>query len=122
MKTITHDPSYVIDESLNVGQHNWDQPHHLALGQMNMHMLFKTIEIGEETGASKLKQSRKPLDISAIEFDDPLIVERKISGEQLLNRRIYNDALLVMHKGELLHESYRNGMKSTDRHVIHSCT
>jgi CubicO group peptidase (beta-lactamase class C family) len=27
-----------------------------------------------------------------------------------------------MHRGEVIHESYRNGMTATDRHVIHSCT
>jgi len=29
MKTITHNPTYIIDKSLDVGQHSWDQPHHL---------------------------------------------------------------------------------------------
>jgi CubicO group peptidase (beta-lactamase class C family) len=27
-----------------------------------------------------------------------------------------------MHRGQVIHESYRNGMTATDRHVIHSCT
>ena len=122
MKIITKQPSYIISESLDIGQHNWDLPQHLALGQLSMEKLFKTVAIESGTLAASLPVSKQTLAVENMQFDDPLMKQRKISGEQLLNRRLYNDALLVMHKGEVIHESYRNGMQPNDRHVIHSCT
>ncbi|WNC68839.1 serine hydrolase [Thalassotalea nanhaiensis] len=121
MKTITSKPSYIIDKPLNIGQHNWDQPEHLAIGQLSMEKLFKTVEI-ECSTTIELPSSKQRLHVEQMQFSDPLMQDRMISGEQLLNRRIFNDGLLVMHNGEVLHESYRNGMTDSDRHVIHSCT
>jgi len=122
MKIITNQPSYIISEELSIGQHNWDLPQHLALGQLSMEKLFKTVAIESNSPVSPLLLGEKLLDIEQLQFNDPLMLDRKISGEQLLNRRIYNDALLVMHQGKVVHESYRNGMIAADRHVIHSCT
>ncbi|WOH36740.1 serine hydrolase [Thalassotalea fonticola] len=121
MKIITSKPSYVIEQALNIGQHNWDSPDHLGIGQLSMDKLFKTVAI-ECNETLVLPQSNKPLNVEQLQFNDPLMQGRMITGEQLLNRRIFNDGLLVMHKGEVVHESYRNGMTPTDRHVIHSCT
>ncbi|WNC72068.1 serine hydrolase [Thalassotalea psychrophila] len=121
MKTITSKPSYVIDESLNIGQHNWDRPDNLAIGQLSMDKLFKTVAIECPT-TIELPRSEQRLNVEQMQFNDPLMQGRMITGEQLLNRRIFNDGLLVMHEGEVVHESYRNGMVDTDRHVIHSCT
>jgi len=122
MKIITEQPSYVISETLSIGQHNWDLPAHLAIGQLSMDKLFKTVAIEGKGAFSPLSHGAVHIHVEHQQFDDPLMLGRKISGEQLLNRRVYNDALLVMHQGEVVHESYRNGMTATDRHVIHSCT
>lgn len=122
MKIITREPDYIISSELNIGQHNWDSPDHLAIGQLSMEKLFKTVALEPNTPASPLVQSEKLLDIDTMTFDDPLMKGRSISGEQLLNRRIFNDGLLAIHKGKMIHESYRNGLTNTDRHVIHSCT
>ena len=122
MKIITEQPSYIISDDLSIGQQNWDLPQHLAIGQLSMEKLFKTVAIEGKGIEYSLPTSTHQMNIDQMQFDDPLMLGRKLSGEQLLNRRIYNDALLIMHKGEILHESYRNGMQATDRHVIHSCT
>ena len=45
-----------------------------------------------------------------------------MDGATYLNRRLFNDALLVMHRGAVVHESYRNGMTAADHHVQHSTT
>ena len=45
-----------------------------------------------------------------------------MDGCDFLNRRLFNDALLVMHRGRVVHESYRNGMTAADHHVQHSTT
>lgn len=121
MKVITEQPSYVINGELEIGQSNWDQPEHLATGQISMQQLFKTVAL-EPSKTSALPYADQQLDVNALITDDPLMPGRKISGEQLLNRRIFNDSLLVMHNNQVVHESYRNGMTADDRHVIHSCT
>ncbi|MCJ8318239.1 MAG: beta-lactamase family protein [Colwellia sp.] len=122
MKIITEQPNYIISDELYIGQHNWDFPEHLAIGQLSMEKLFRTVAIEGNGEISPLSSSSNKIALEQQQFEDPLMLGRKITGEQLLNRRIYNDALLVMHKGEVVHESYRNGMTATDRHVIHSCT
>ena len=122
MKLITDKPSYIIDPELDIGQSNWDAPNNLALGQIAMENLFRTVALEPNSAAIPFKVANRPLDIETMTFDDPLMQGRTISGEQLLNRRIFNDALMVMHRGKVIHESYRNGMTADDRHVIHSCT
>lgn len=119
---VTKTPSALIDEALNIGQKNWDDADHLALGQVSMQQLFPTLAIEAPAQSLPLPQSENPLNIDDLNFADPLRTGRDISGEQLLNRRLFNDALLVMHEGKVVHESYRNGMQASDRHVIHSCT
>ncbi len=61
------------------------------------------------------------LDVGGLVLTDPL-TGRPMSGAQLLDRRLYTDALAVVHEGRLVHETYRNGMTEVDRHVAHSCS
>jgi len=119
---ITDKPSLIVSETLGIGQGNWDEPEHLALGQTQMHKLFKTLAIEPTGSVQVLPQAMQTFDLEAQVYSDPLMPGRSLNGEQLLNRRVFNDALLVMHEGKVIHESYRNGMRATDRHVIHSCT
>ena len=111
-----------IDPALDIGHANWDQPEHLAMAQLHMHRLFPTVALETAPPVSELAASQHRLDIEALSFPDPLHADRRMSGEQFLNRRLYNDALLVLHDGAIVHESYRNGMRASDRHVLHSCT
>ena len=87
-----------------------------------MSQLFRTVALESSEPPEPLPVSTQPIDILGREFDDPLMSGRRISGDDFLNRRVYNDALLVVHNGVTVHESYRNGMSETDHHVIHSCT
>ncbi len=122
MKVVVETPSFVIDKELGIGQDNWDFAEHLAVGQLSMEKLFRTVALEAANTTSPLVKSDNSLNIDDMIFDDPLMRRRSITGEQLLNRRIFNDGLLILHHGVVLHESYRNGMTATDRHVIHSCT
>jgi len=122
MRIVTESPSYVIDAELHIGQNNWDSGEYLAIGQISMEKLFRTVALAPSDSALKFSSSNNQLDIDGMTFSDPLMVGRKVSGEQLLNRRIFNDGLIVIHKGQKIHESYRNGVTAKDRHVIHSCT
>ena len=40
--------------------------------------------------------------------------------DQLLNRRIMNNGLIAIHKGRIIHESYRNGLSRELRHITMS--
>lgn len=122
MRDITKSPDTVISPEFGITQGNWDDPAHLALGQLSMHKVFKTVALEPGETACPLSYAALALDIDGLSFTDPLRPGQTISGEQLLNRRIFNDGLLIMHRGQVLHESYRNGMTEDDRHVIHSCT
>src|SRR5262249_46071013 len=61
------------------------------------------------------------LDVDGLTFTDPL-TSLPMKGAQLLDRRLYTDALAVVHEGRLVYETYRNGMTENDRHVAHSCS
>ncbi len=121
VQIITQDPSFVVNEPLDIGQKNWDEPDHLAVSQLSMVNLFRTVAIEPGEHVMPLPMGHA-LDVSALTFPDPLMPTRTLNGDTLLNRRLFNDGLLVMHKGQVIHESYRNGMNEHDRHVIHSCT
>lgn len=120
-RTIIETPTYLINETFQIGQHNYEQPDFLVAGHLNMDTLFRTVEISPSDQVMPLNNNHS-LDVNTLQFNDPLLTGRMINGDTLLNRRLYNDALLVMHKGQVVHESYRNGMLASDRHVIHSCT
>ncbi len=122
VQIITEQPSLIVNEPFGIGQKNWDDPDHLAVGQLSMVNLFRTVAIEPGEPVMPLPKSEQQLDVNALTFNDPLMPTRTLGGDTLLNRRLYNDALLVMHKGQVIHESYRNGMNEHDRHVIHSCT
>ncbi len=111
----------VINEVLGIDWSNWDAPAHLAYSQRAMPDFWPTAVIAAPAQPTPLRYADQPMDMDALQIAEPG-TDRVLSAEQLLNRRMYNDALLVMHRGEVVHESYRNGMLATDRHVNHSTT
>ncbi|HMN83815.1 MAG TPA: serine hydrolase [Burkholderiaceae bacterium] len=54
-------------------------------------------------------------------FDDPLL-QRPIDWDTFIDRRLFSDGLLVMHRGRVRLETYRNGYRADDLHVVHSCS
>lgn len=116
-------PDFKSDTEYDIGRDNWDKSEYLALTQTQMYRFFPaTLEVAPGPTTAKFAYHTKPWDVTSFKFVDPLLPHRTISGEQLLNRRLYNDGLLVYHKGSVVHESYRNGFRASDRHVIHSCS
>jgi CubicO group peptidase (beta-lactamase class C family) len=118
---VTETPSAIINESFAISLENWDSPQFLAYSQIHMDKLWRTVALEPGAETLPLPYAEKSLNVDAIVMQDPL-TQRPMSGDQLLNCRVFNDALLVMHKGQVVHESYRNGMIESDRHVIHSTT
>ncbi len=110
----------IIDAQLGIDRSNWDHPAHLALSQLHMDRMMPVVHL-EPATPIVLPRAAQTLDVEALTFDDPLTGAR-MDGVTFLNRRLFNDALLVMHQGAVVHESYRNGMTAADHHVQHSTT
>jgi len=98
----------------------WDHPQHLARGQLTTHERMPSAEL--DTGGPAVPVPHgEDLDVAGLTFTDPL-TGRPMAGEQFLDRRLFTDALAVVHDGRLVYETYRNGMTEADRHVAHSCS
>jgi CubicO group peptidase (beta-lactamase class C family) len=98
----------------------WDQPCHLARGQLTTAERMPSAEL-EPGGPPTPVQPGEQLGVDELSFTDPL-TGRSMPGSQFLDRRLYTDALAVVHDGEMVFETYRNGMTEHDRHVAHSCS
>jgi CubicO group peptidase (beta-lactamase class C family) len=110
----------IIDARLAIDRSNWDHPPHLALSQLHMDRMMPVVYL-EPADPIALPHAAQMLDVDALTFEDPW-TGRPMDGATFLNRRLFNDALLVMHRGRVVHESYRNGMTAADHHVQHSTT
>jgi len=98
----------------------WDHPVHLARGQLTTGERMPSVEL--DPGPEPVAIPSGPdLDVDRLRFTDPL-TGRTMTGDQFLDRRLCTDALAVVQDGRLVHETYRNGMTETDRHVVHSCS
>lgn len=113
--------SGVISKSLNITKANWDHPTHLAYSQLHMNRMMPVTYLQPPADSIPLPKADTQLDLEKLNFFDPLH-DKPMGIDQLLNRRLYNDALLVFHRGQVVHESYRNGMTADDHHVLHSTT
>jgi CubicO group peptidase (beta-lactamase class C family) len=98
----------------------WDQPQNLARGQLTTAERMPSVEL-DPGGASNPIPRGADLDLDGLSFTDPL-TGHSLTGDELLDRRLYTDALAVVQDGRLVYETYRNGMSESDRHVAHSCS
>lgn len=114
-------PERVINDALDIHWEAWDFPAHLPYSQRAMNTFWPTAEIAAPERSIPLRYAASTIDLATIICDEPGS-NRKLTLEQLLDWRLRNDALLVMHNNEVVHESYRNGMLPTDKHVNHSTT
>ena len=96
----------------------WDSPHLLAWGQTSFASRMPTAVI-EPFGPVQPLSLGPTLDLAELRLHDPLL-SRPIDASSFLERRLFNDALLVMRRGQVVHESYRNGLGPSDLHVVHS--
>jgi len=110
----------VIDAERGIDRSNWDHPPHLAASQLRMDRMMPVAFL-EPATPLPLPRAAHSFDVEALIFADPLS-DRPIDGATFLNRRLFNDSLLVMHRGNVVHESYRDGMTKADHHLQHSTT
>ena len=98
----------------------WDKPWNLVRGQITSLERMPSVELA--TGGQAVVIPAGPaLALEEVSFTDPL-TGREMGFDEFLGRRLYNDGLLVVHRGQLVHESYRDGLRADDRHIMHSCS
>lgn len=114
------DPPDAARAALGLTGPDWDRPHLLAWGQSSFSTRMPTAVL-EPGGAPLIWPAGEPLDTAAMGFADPLL-DRTLDWDTFLDRRLFNDALMVVHRGRVVHESYRNGFGPADLHVVHSCS
>jgi CubicO group peptidase (beta-lactamase class C family) len=99
-------------------QANWDEPQFLARGQQAPEERMYTA-ILEPSGPPASLPAGRALELDSRTVEDPLL-GRPIALAILLERRLFNDGLLVVHDGAVRYEAYRNGFTAGDRHLLHS--
>ena len=98
----------------------WDRPWNLPRGQITT--LERMPSAWLETGGPAVEIPRgEQIDLERGSWTDPL-TGRETTAGLLLERRLGSDGLLVVHHGRIVHESYRDGLREDDLHVVHSCS
>ncbi len=109
-----------VDKDFGYSDATWDRPAFLSVGQTTATSRMPTAVL--EPGDLRLSLPLgDPLDVKGMAFHDVLF-DRPMSADDFLNRRLFNDGLLVLHRGAVRHESYRNGFTADDHHLCHSVT
>jgi len=112
----------IVSAEFGVNASNWDVAPFNAFTFTRTDKIFPTLLIspGDQRPAP-LKYAEKQLELNLLTVIDPATGET-VWVDELLNDRIRNDGLILIHKGYIIHESYRNGMQPDDRHIAMSAS
>ncbi len=107
----------VVNKALGADSSNWDAAPHNFYSFTQTDRIFPTLIMSRGDGSvAPLSYAPNQIDISKLLVSDPA-TGRPMTVEELLDRRIMNNGLMVMHKGRVVHESYRNGLSRDLRHI-----
>ena len=107
----------VISEAFGANSSNWDTAPFNMFTYTLTDRIFPTLIMSRGDGpVAPLHYAPNQIDVSTLIVSDPA-TGRAMTLEQLLNRRIMNNGLIVLHKGRVVHESYRNGLSRDLRHI-----
>lgn len=110
-------PTGVINAELGADRSNWDTAPHNMHAFTLTERIFPTAIISRGEGSvGPLPYAPDQIDITKVFVSDPA-TGRRMSLDELLNRRIVNNGLIAIHKGRIVHESYRNGLSRELRHI-----
>jgi hypothetical protein len=110
-------PTGVINAELGADRSNWDTAPHNMYAFTLTERIFPTVIISRGDGpVAPLSYAPNQIDITKVYVSDPA-TGRRMSVDELLNRRIVNSGLIAIHKGRIVHESYRNGLSRELRHI-----
>jgi CubicO group peptidase (beta-lactamase class C family) len=107
----------VISKEFGADASNWDDAPASMFSFTLTERIFPTLIISRgDDSVAPLRYSPNQIDITKVMVSDPA-TGRAMTASQLLNRRIQNNGLIVIHKGQIVHESYRNGLSRELRHL-----
>lgn len=106
----------VINEAYGIDRSNWDAPAHIGIAVTRMDDLLPTTLIEKGPEACPLPRAPKMLDLKMVRVTDPG-TGVEVGLDALLDGRIRNDGILVIHRGKVVHESYRGGFSPETRHA-----
>jgi CubicO group peptidase (beta-lactamase class C family) len=108
----------VISKQFSADSSNWDAAPMNMFSFTLTERIFPTLIISRGDGAAvaPLRYAPKQVDATELIVSDPA-TGRAMTADQLLDRRIQNNGLIVIHKGKIIHESYRNGLSRELRHL-----
>ena len=112
--------SGVVSEELRIDRSNWDAPGNTLVSFTRTERIFPTTRMKKASTVQPLTAAPGQLDIRKTSVNDPL-TGRPIPIAALLTR-ISNEGLIVIHRGRVVHESYRNGFDRDTRHILMSTT
>ena len=96
---------------------NWDNAPASMFSFTLTERIFPTLRISRGNGSvTPLVYAPDQIDIKSLIVSDPA-TGRTMTADALLNRRIQNNGLIVIYKGQVIHESYRNGLSRELRHI-----
>ena len=107
----------VVNEKFGADSSNWDIAPFNAFTFTQTEKLFPTLIISPGEGPfAPLRYAENQLDMAQIMVTDPA-TGKSISAATFLNDRIRNNGLMLIYKGQVVHESYRNGLQRDLRHI-----
>ena len=110
----------IISEEFGFDASNWDNAPASMFSFTLTDRIFTTLRISRGNGpVTPLVYAPDQIDVRNLIVSDPA-TGRSMTADQLLNRRIQNNGLIVIHKGKIVHESYRNGLSRELRHILMS--
>ena len=110
----------IISEEFGFDASNWDNAPASMFSFTLTDRIFPTLRISRGNGpVTPLVYAPDQIDVRNLIVSDPA-TGRSMTADQLLNRRIQNNGLIVIHKGKIVHESYRNGLSRELRHILMS--
>jgi CubicO group peptidase (beta-lactamase class C family) len=105
---------------LDYSDQTWDRPWHLARGQITTAERMPSALLARTREPAPWARQERP-DLLSATTADPL-TGRETTLADLLRDRLNNDGLLVVHHGKIVAETYTNGLREDDLHVVHSCS
>jgi len=107
----------VINQEYGADASNWDTAPFNMYTFTQTEKLFPTLMISRGDGpVAPLVYASHQIDLSELIVSDPA-TGKSMTVEELLNRRIMNHGLIAIHKGRIVHQSYRNGLSPDVRHI-----
>jgi len=111
----------VISEEYGIDYSNYDAPCHIGISSTQIDKAVPTTRIRHGRETYELPTFERQLDLATISLVDP-VSQESVLIEDFLTGRLKNQGLMVLHKGSVVHESYRGLFGPKDLHVNFSTT